>query len=201
MNTVGQIGEFMIAHQEVIEYMLMGLLALIIVLWIVGLLLRAAKRRNLLREIDKKVSDIDTRLSGLSGRDSFPEQEENARRTQEKPHGTNMFSLTMPGEMTGRPATGQEPSGNDTGKTDSTKKGVGMSGPSGVSDFTYGWGQDLAEADRRAASASAEKPGLGPKMTGDEFMQAFLNTFNSRECGTDKHGHSYTEEDLRRQIN
>lgn len=68
MNAVGKIGKLIVEYQYEIEIALLALLALIVLVWIIRLIARAVKRRDVLTEISSRVEDINATVNDINRR-------------------------------------------------------------------------------------------------------------------------------------
>jgi hypothetical protein len=236
MNVVGKIGQHMIDHQEIIEYILLGILALIIVVWIIRLVVNAVRRKNVLEEIDSKVEDIHNTVNRISENqiaslgDDEPEeackkdedvsglqadlQEENVDGSSDiKRHVSAADeSFWRQGIETDNPVTSFAGEGEKESPCSCVegenplKPGIEdgdheVSSQKAISEFTYGWGNDLVKAEKRSFERHINfenRDDPDGQMNFNKYTR--LDTYNSRDCGKDKHGNIYTEEALKKQI-
>ena len=66
MNAVGKLGNLIIEYQFEIEVGLLALLALIILIWLIRMISRAVRRRDVLQEIDSKITDLNEKVNTLN---------------------------------------------------------------------------------------------------------------------------------------
>ncbi len=65
MNAIGAIGKLIIRYQDQIEIALLALLGAIIIFWILQLVVRSVRTKDVLEEINTKVSDIDSKVTEI----------------------------------------------------------------------------------------------------------------------------------------
>lgn len=125
MNAVGKIGKLIVEYQYEIEIALLALLALIVLVWIIRLIARAVKRRDVLTEISSRVEDINATVNDINRRQEAlisempaeseqpetlkqpetPEQPESSERPEvpEQPEISGQFGTTEQLESSGQP--------------------------------------------------------------------------------------------------
>lgn len=174
MNAIGEFGKWIIEYQYQVEVGLLILLGLIIVIWLIRMIARAVKRRSVLLDIDKKITDMSEKVDRMSA--AVPEP----RPASKEVGADGAAAAEAAAVAVVQPAATLQVTPGASGSPDAAADAVPHPAPHAGQGTAY----VLTETGPQDGRPAEEPP----------------RRFYSRDCGVDKHGNVYTEEMLEQQI-
>ena len=186
MNAIGEIGKLIVKYQYGIEVVLLTILAIIVLVGLIKLFMRPKKEKKFLDDISATVKDMsesmadirDAQLDILSGVEKLQEDGDDRESACAGSHeAVSRAEVAGPEE---HQSSEDIPADDEAAKAD-------------MEAFCINRLKELAEEEDLSHADKAD---------GDELhVNEPPKKFFSRECGIDKKGNVYTEEQLIEQIN
>lgn len=194
MNAIGEIGKLIVKYQYGIEVVLLTILAIIVLVGLIKLFMRPKKEKKFLDDISATVKDMsesmadirDAQLDILSGVEKLQEDGDDRESACAGSHeAVSRAEVAGPEE---HQSSEDIPADDEAAKAKDT-----LNAKADMEAFCINRLKELAEEEDLSHADKAD---------GDELhVNEPPKKFFSRECGIDKKGNVYTEEQLIEQIN
>lgn len=202
MNVIGIIGQWIIDYQEIIEIILLSVLALIILIAVISAFARAQKRRSMLEDISSRVGNIQETVTSI-------QEEQRLQHPEPAPVAVSAPvavpcppppAVSVAPEVASSPSV-QEAADGSVAPAIPVAPAMGSSSaapplwPS--AEATVLQEPQAVTADQASAVTSPRQASEGQALSEPEPTPT---KYVSRDWGIDKFGRSYTEEELTQQI-